>query len=1170
MKKVLIVFGVFLVVMSFANSAFAITPTMSLTASYSNGSVTLSVSGRLSSQQVGPQCQEDPSFQVAPYAVDVAKTTVPDNVVTITAGPSSYVNQQIPISIVAGTDGDCFNSHITSSYSGSKTLSTSGLAAGTYNVTVQVVDDFGGSKSVTASFTVPAATTFNVSASLTGSGGAVSPSNQTTSGSAVSVNVNPTSGFYVDTSYNTGTCPRKFPYPSGFSNGNALYTTDSPITQDCTIILQFLHSPLTITPSAGTGCSISPSTAQTVNYGSNSTFNISANSGYQLSDVKVDNVSVGTPSSYTFTNVTANHTISASCTAVASTPVCSATHYNCSTGTSSGTTGDTSALYKWNCTSGGNTVACSEAKPLPDLKASNVTPTNATANVQVTFSSTISNVGTASTGSTFSNFFQVASGAGGGGTVTDLFANSMGALAAGGTGTTTKNYTFSSAGTYSVRACADKTSSVDTGTIYEGANENNNCGAWTNITVSTVAVPVVTISASPISGTAPVTPSLTWSATNSPTSCAASGAWSGAKASSGTSIAQTTLTTAGTYTYTLTCTNSGGTSSPASATVTVSSAPAPDLTAGAVTPTTATVNTATSFSATITNVGTAAASGTITHLFQFDEDTDHTTVNAAQTATTTATLNASGGTASVSSSYTFATTGTKYIRVCADNNASFTGTVSEGTEGEANNCGAWTPVTVSTASFIDLTTSNTSPGAAIVGVSQTYTATITNGGNIATGTSAFPYFFQVSTGPNGTGILYTIASDTTAALAAGASRAVSFSSAATAAGTYYLRACADKADAASVGTIAESDENNNCSPSWSIITVSSSPTIDLVSGAVSPTSVNEGASANFSATISNAGTAATGASFPYFFQAASGAGGTGTITDLTSKTMTALAGGAAGTASQAYTFTDPGTHSMRVCADKTSSAGGGVITESDENNNCGAWTNITAAEDNDPEDNIPSTIGVDNVTISAATVKTDGTHYNISVVGHRKSGGTLLAREYALIDFQGSNAGAYRGFFTWYRLSDAWPTAQDKHACSGVGGYAVIQNQAPNDIYGHQYVHLDSCNVTDGAGGVTTTIFTVHFTPLFTSPATGNDISGLVCDISSCTPWVNFDINFGLDVTAQGEGGVCLTAHYGCATGTSTENVNGSSAWTWKCLGTGGAPTATCTEVKKKPTFEEN
>ncbi|MDR3519370.1 MAG: CARDB domain-containing protein [Candidatus Pacebacteria bacterium] len=121
--------------------------------------------------------------------------------------------------------------------------------------------------------------------------------------------------------------------------------------------------------------------------------------------------------------------------------------------------------------------------PLPDLTANPVTPTSAIASIATTFSSTISNIGNASTGGSFSNFFQIATATGGGGTITDLASTSMSTLASGATNTATKSYTFPSSGTYSVRACADKTSSAGGGVINE-SNENNNCGAWVDVTVN--------------------------------------------------------------------------------------------------------------------------------------------------------------------------------------------------------------------------------------------------------------------------------------------------------------------------------------------------------------------------------------------------------------------------------------------------------------------------------------------------------------------------------------------------------------------------------------------------------------------------------------------------------------------------------------------------------------
>ena len=79
-----------------------------------------------------------------------------------------------------------------------------------------------------------------------------------------------------------------------------------------TISATFAINTYTITPTAGANGTITPSSVQTVNSGASSTFAIAANSGYKIADVLVDGVSQGSITSYTFTNVTANHTISAS------------------------------------------------------------------------------------------------------------------------------------------------------------------------------------------------------------------------------------------------------------------------------------------------------------------------------------------------------------------------------------------------------------------------------------------------------------------------------------------------------------------------------------------------------------------------------------------------------------------------------------------------------------------------------------------------------------------------------------------------------------------------------------------------------------------------------------------------------------------------------------------
>ena len=153
------------------------------------------------------------------------------------------------------------------------------------------------------------------------------------------------------------------------------------------------------------------------------------------------------------------------------------------------------------------------AVPFIDLTADAPFPNPDTATVGVakTFTAVIRNIGTASTGVGFNNFFQVADSSG---TVSALSVNALGALAAGGSSPiNSSSYTFPSSGTYSVRVCADNNASW-VGTITE-SDEGNNCGGWTNVTVSPTPSATVSISAAntnlpnPNTGT-----TLSWSYSN--------------------------------------------------------------------------------------------------------------------------------------------------------------------------------------------------------------------------------------------------------------------------------------------------------------------------------------------------------------------------------------------------------------------------------------------------------------------------------------------------------------------------------------------------------------------------------------------------------------------------------------------------------------------------------
>ena len=233
---------------------------------------------------------------------------------------------------------------------------------------------------------------------------------------------------------------------------------------------------------------------------------------------------------------------------------------------------DKGLTYSTNGSVSSNGTFKTLATPYPNLKASAPTPNWAMLNVDTTFSSTISNEGTASTGASFNNFFQICSTASQAGicpatsTITDKPSSSMTALAVGGTGPATVAQTthkFITAGTYSVRACADKSSSGNSGTINEGsvANENDNCSSWTDVIVSNqTATPTNFQAVQSACGSTSL--SLSWDLVPTATTYQLFRVGVGAPRYTGpaNSFVDSGLTVGNTYTYNLTAMGPNGTS----------------------------------------------------------------------------------------------------------------------------------------------------------------------------------------------------------------------------------------------------------------------------------------------------------------------------------------------------------------------------------------------------------------------------------------------------------------------------------------------------------------------------------------------------------------------------------------------------------------------------------
>ncbi len=613
----------------------------------------------------------------------------------------------------------------------------------------------------------------------------------------------------------------------------------------------------------------------------------------------------------------------------------------------------------------------------PDLTASGITPTATTVNAATTLVTTVSNGGNASTGASFTTLFQRATSAAGA-NATDIGTANTAAIAAGSSRTPTLSYTFTSTGTFYVRACADKSSATNNGVISE-SNENNNCGPWTAIGVGAAgggSAPTVALSINGQNSSSSVTQgtqsTLSWSTTNA-TSCTASAnptnsGWNGSKATSGSQTTGASLSP-GTYQYTLTCSGDGGSASD-TVTLTITSAPSAP-----------TVN----LTINGQNSSSSVVQGTTSTLGWSTSNVTSCTASANPTNSGWNGSKATSGSQNTGSSLSPGTY--QYTLTCSGDGGSTSDTITLTITPDSCANGATNPPSCTTCpggySMVggvcvqnqpDLIASATtaSPGSVTAGNATTLSGSITNQGNAAANspdrTPTFNNWFQIT--PPGT------ASDAnddtfvnvtvTTPLAAGASQSVSKSSSEysnpfgaaapfSSAGNWQVRLCADTY---SGGRVTESNENNNCG-TWRTVTVSAPPAsgVDLtitaqptIAFADTPNSrfarvahaQVQGEVSTLTATIWNFGDTATPTWYNNIFQVSR-------QSNFSSSSLLPATTGPAGHAPNASTQvtanwspTGTGTWYVRACADNNDTWVDRVD-ESNEGNNCGPARTVSVS-----------------------------------------------------------------------------------------------------------------------------------------------------------------------------------------------------------------------------------
>ena len=185
----------------------------------------------------------------------------------------------------------------------------------TENVTAQLVDGVYTFVNVTANHTIAATfeaiPTYTITATA-GEGGSINPAEVTVvEGGNASFTIEVATGYHIVSVIVDATTENEVDVTTELVNGVYTFTN---VTANHTINATFAINTYVITATAGENGAITPNGEVNVNYGATQAFTIEANGGYRIMSVLVDGaeaISELVDGVYTFTNVTANHTIAA-------------------------------------------------------------------------------------------------------------------------------------------------------------------------------------------------------------------------------------------------------------------------------------------------------------------------------------------------------------------------------------------------------------------------------------------------------------------------------------------------------------------------------------------------------------------------------------------------------------------------------------------------------------------------------------------------------------------------------------------------------------------------------------------------------------------------------------------------------------------------------------------
>ncbi|MEK7952958.1 InlB B-repeat-containing protein [Luteolibacter soli] len=220
----------------------------------------------------------------------------PAPIITASAGANGSITPTGAVEVPGGDDKS-FTITANSGYHVADVLVDGASVGAVTNYTFSAVEV---NHTISASFAVNTST-HTITASA-GAHGSISPSGSVTVNHGVNspFTITPEAGYHVADVL-----------VDGASVGAVTNYTFTNVVANHTVNVSFALNSYSITASAGAHGSISPAGTSSVSHGSSLQYTFTPDPGYQVAEVFVDNVPVSSLDAYSFDEVTANHTISA-------------------------------------------------------------------------------------------------------------------------------------------------------------------------------------------------------------------------------------------------------------------------------------------------------------------------------------------------------------------------------------------------------------------------------------------------------------------------------------------------------------------------------------------------------------------------------------------------------------------------------------------------------------------------------------------------------------------------------------------------------------------------------------------------------------------------------------------------------------------------------------------